>query len=136
MPNGHRIADCKLKRTAFDLIGDLAFGQDFGCLDKGQAAPFVAAIPSGAQELTVNQMLKYYGLLPLVQLWRSLRTKRLGFFTGRELSAREENMKRAVEVVRRRVSRGPTADRKDFWVCSSESSYRLKHFLSTYLHSW
>lgn len=101
--------------TAFDLIGDLAFGQDFGCLTKGKATPFVAAIPAGAQELTVNQMLKYYGLLPVARLLKSLANKIFTRSTGRA-GAREDNMRRAVEVVRARISRGPTADRKDFWV--------------------
>ncbi|KAI7789082.1 benzoate 4-monooxygenase cytochrome P450 [Diaporthe eres] len=100
---------------AFDLIGDLAFGQDFGCLTKGKAAPFVAAIPFGAQELTFNQMLRYYGLLSVARflktIWKRLSTRP----HGEVLGAREENMRRAVEVVRARISRGPTADRKDFW---------------------
>lgn len=101
--------------TAFDLIGDLAFGQDFGCLAKGKAAPFVAAIPTGAQELTVNQMLKYYGLLPAARLLKYIGNQIFIRSTGR-VGAREDNMRRAVEVVRARISRGPTADRKDFWV--------------------
>ncbi|KAH8765545.1 putative benzoate 4-monooxygenase cytochrome P450, partial [Diaporthe sp. PMI_573] len=101
--------------ASFDLIGDLAFGQDFGCLAKGKATPFVAAISSGAQELTLNQMLKYYGLLPFARISRSLWTMKSISSAGRVVGAREENMRRAVEVVRGRVSRGPTADRKDFW---------------------
>lgn len=108
--------------TAFDLIGDLAFGQDFGCMAKGKAAPFVAAIPSGARELTVNQMLKYYQLLPVAQLLKLIWNKIPSWATGPSVGAREENMRRAVEVVRARTSRGPTADRKDFWVWPSKYS--------------
>lgn len=61
-------------------------------------------------------MLKYYGLLPVVRLLRSLWNMN-AIWSSRQLpGAREDNMRRAVEIVRARVSRGPTADRKDFWV--------------------
>jgi cytochrome P450 len=56
----------------------------------------------------LNQMLRYYGLffvrslLPLLGL-------------GGVAGSRAANMRRAVETVRARIARGPTADRKDFW---------------------
>ncbi|KAK3303879.1 putative benzoate 4-monooxygenase cytochrome P450 [Chaetomium strumarium] len=85
--------------ATFDLIGDLAFGKSFGCLDSGVSSPFVESIQSGSRELMVNQMLRYYGILfvrPLLPLGGGV-------------------------TVRARIARGPTADRKDFW------HYVLRH---------
>ncbi|KAK3368610.1 putative benzoate 4-monooxygenase cytochrome P450 [Podospora didyma] len=94
--------------ATFDLIGDLAFGQSFGCLEAGVAAPFIQSIKSGSRELMLNQMLRYYGLLFVRPL--------LGLVGPRNVAgSRAANMGRAVKTVRERVARGPTADRKDFW---------------------
>lgn len=93
---------------AFDLVGDLAFGQSFGCLETGVASPFVESIKTGSQELMVNQMLRYYHIMFLRPLFALLRPSST---TG----SRAANMRRAAETVRCRLARGPTADRKDFW---------------------
>lgn len=94
--------------AAFDLIGDLAFGQSFGCLDSGKPSPFVESIKSGARELMLNQMLRYYGILFIRSLLPLLGLRGVA-------GSRAANMRRAVETVQARIARGPTADRKDFW---------------------
>ena len=93
---------------AFDLIGELAFGRSFDCLDSGIAHGFVQAIKNGSRELMITQMMQYYGLLFLRPV--------LSLFSKKGVAgARASNMRRATETVKDRVSRGPTADRKDFW---------------------
>lgn len=100
--------------VAFDLIGDLAFGQSFGCLDSGTAPPFVEGIKAGSRELTLNQMLRYYGILFLRPLLSLLEPRGVA-------GARAANMRRVVQTVRARIARGPTAERRDFW------HYILRH---------
>ncbi|KAL1963922.1 hypothetical protein VTN77DRAFT_7728 [Rasamsonia byssochlamydoides] len=88
--------------ATYDLIGDLSFGDNFGCLDQGDYDPFVRSIKAMSKELTFIQMLKYYDLLSLRQ-----------FFLPKAVAgARAENMKRAMETVDRRIQRN--TDRKDF----------------------
>jgi cytochrome P450 len=84
------------------LIGDLSFGENFGCLDSGDYDPFVRSIKAISKELTFIQMWKYYGLT------------RLGrFFTPRDVAGtRARNMKRVVDAVERRVRHN--TGRKDF----------------------
>lgn len=94
-PSSHNI-------TAFDLIGDLSFGENFGCLDNGDYHPFVRSIQAISKELTFAQMLRYYGILGLRQ-----------YFIPKGVSgARAENMKRAVQTVQTRIQK--VTDRKDF----------------------
>ncbi|KAF7559505.1 hypothetical protein G7046_g4645 [Stylonectria norvegica] len=91
--------------TTFDLIGSLAFGENFSCIDTGKPHPFVASVKAVSRELIMSQMARYYGLL-------SIRN----FFTLRGSGeSRLANAKRAKQMVDGRVARGPTEDRKDFW---------------------
>ncbi|KAL9125918.1 MAG: hypothetical protein Q9217_004953 [Psora testacea] len=86
----------------FDLIGDLSFGENFGCLDNGDYIPFVRATPEISKELTFTQMLYYYRLGRLRKL----------FMPKGVAGSRAQNMKRAMDTVERRVQRD--TDRKDF----------------------
>lgn len=86
----------------FDLIGDMAFGEDFGCLAKGDYVPFVRAIQAMATELVYNQMWKYWGLIGLKK-----------YFMSKEVAGKRiENIKRAMAAVNRRIER--ETGRKDF----------------------
>lgn len=89
-------------RQAYDLIGDLSFGEDFGCLDHGDYDSFVGSIPVITKELVFTQMLKYYKLLTLRQL----------FLPKAVAGARLRNVKRVMMTVDRRIRRD--TDRKDF----------------------
>lgn len=91
--------------TAFDLIGSLAFGEDFSCIDTGTPHAFVASIRDVSRELIMNQMAAYYGIQWLRDWlkWRGSPNSRLA------------NARLAKEMVNARVARGPTEDRKDFW---------------------
>ncbi|KAK0773472.1 hypothetical protein LTR38_016552 [Friedmanniomyces endolithicus] len=86
----------------FDMVGDMAFGENFGCLDRGDYDPFVRAIQSMATELTYTQMWKYWRLQALPKYLMSKEV----------VGKRVENVKRAMAAVGRRLQR--ETSRKDF----------------------
>ncbi|WPH01316.1 Hypothetical protein R9X50_00415500 [Acrodontium crateriforme] len=88
--------------ASFDLIGHMSFGENFECLDTGDFAPFVKAITVMASELSFNQMCKYWGLLPLRQL----------FIPRALLGQRQSQMRNAMSTVGRRIQNG--SDHRDF----------------------
>ena len=49
--------------TTFDVIGDLAFGEPFGCLENSKYHPFVKTIIESAKLGTVLQSVTFYPLL-------------------------------------------------------------------------
>ncbi|KAK3689203.1 cytochrome p450 monooxygenase [Podospora appendiculata] len=86
--------------TTFDIIGDLAFGEPFGCLDEAKYDPWVTAI---------NGMLRLSGYLFAIKhlgLQRLLRP--LFLLLGR---GRREHQKRTLQKLRRRMAGDP--DRPD-----------------------
>ncbi|KAK4553132.1 hypothetical protein LTR86_009859 [Recurvomyces mirabilis] len=88
--------------TSFDLIGHMSFGENFGCLDNGDYAPFVKAITGMASELTFNQMAKYWGLSSVSH-----------FLTPKAaLGQRRKHIGTAMQTVARRVAQG--SEHRDF----------------------
>jgi cytochrome P450 len=88
--------------ASFDLIGHMSFGENFGCLDEGDYAPFVQSITAMASELTFNQMWKYWGVMGLRQ-----------YFTPKGLvGQRVSNIKTAMQTVQRRIHNG--SEHRDF----------------------
>ncbi|KAL1875160.1 hypothetical protein Daus18300_003228 [Diaporthe australafricana] len=53
--------------ATFDIIGDLAFGESFGCLEHGRATDRVSSIEKGLQAQAMNYTLKLLGLERLVK---------------------------------------------------------------------
>lgn len=88
--------------ASFDLIGHMSFGENFGCLEAGEYAPFVAAITVMASELSVIQMCKYWGVMGL----------RMALMPKKVLGQRQKNMKTAMETVQRRIKTG--SEHRDF----------------------
>ncbi|KAI1811604.1 cytochrome p450 monooxygenase [Poronia punctata] len=64
--------------TTFDVIGYLAFGSDFGCLDKSYYHPWVKAITSNLKDLASIRALQQY--LPSSVIFKLMQ---LGLFKGR-----------------------------------------------------
>ncbi|KAJ5776043.1 uncharacterized protein N7511_001054 [Penicillium nucicola] len=96
--------------TTFDLIGDLAFGEPFGCLDNSTYHWWVLIILDAVK---ASAYLKVFWFYPfLVPLVKFLVPKHL-------LEKRQASFELSVEKVRRRLARGTT--RPDF------TSYILKH---------
>ncbi|EED21093.1 cytochrome P450, putative [Talaromyces stipitatus ATCC 10500] len=88
--------------TTYDLIRDLSFGEQFGCLENGEYDPFVQSIKDISKELTMIQMFKYYELLGLRR-----------FFMPKAIAGtRAQNMQRVIQTVDRRVK--SKTNRKDF----------------------
>lgn len=48
--------------TTFDIIGDLAFGEPFGCLDRAEEHPWVGAVNGSIKTMVVGLSISYLGL--------------------------------------------------------------------------
>ncbi|KAJ5583602.1 hypothetical protein N7535_002222 [Penicillium sp. DV-2018c] len=96
--------------TTFDLIGDLAFGEPFGCLSHSKYHWWVLVILDAVKASAYLKIFWFYPfLLPLVKV---LIPKHL-------MKKREDSFKLSVEKIRRRLAMGTA--RPDF------TSYILKH---------
>lgn len=94
---------CWLNWTTFDLIGDLAFGQSFGCLDKTETHPWVRSVFYNIVSVPYMVLLKKHGLLPLARL-----------LIPKDLQdARLRNFQYASDLIEKRVLLG--TDRGDFF---------------------
>ncbi|OQE87945.1 hypothetical protein PENNAL_c0018G04738 [Penicillium nalgiovense] len=101
---------CWFNFTTFDLIGDLAFGEPFGCLSNSTYHWWVRIILDAVKASAYLKVFWYYPFL--VPLVRVLVPKHL-------LQKRQASFNLSVEKVRRRLALGAT--RPDF------TSYILKH---------
>jgi cytochrome P450 len=88
--------------AAFDMIGHMCFGENFGCLDRGEYVPFVDSIGAMASELTLTQICKYWGVMAL----RRLLTPR------RLMGQRMKHIGSAMASVQRRIEKG--SEHRDF----------------------
>ena len=90
--------------TTFDVLGDLAFGEPFGCLESGDYHPWVAMIFSGFELATYNQVLKQLPMIaPLLR----------PFLPRKLLHNMQDHLKLSFEKARKRALWGP-GDRDDF----------------------
>lgn len=96
------VFDLKFFILAFDVIGDLSFAAKFNCIDNGDYDEFVRSISKGTKDLVVVQMMKYYKVFGLQQLFRPEAS------TG----SRANNLKRTRDTVESRIE--SDTDRKDF----------------------
>ncbi|KAK3301698.1 cytochrome P450 [Chaetomium strumarium] len=97
--------------TTFDLIGDLAFGEPFGCLERGVYHPWVAMIFQNIKSTLYGEVMRRYPRLkPLVTL---LTPKQL-------LRSQREHWELSEQTARRRLESG-NVSREDFM------SYILRH---------
>ncbi|KAI1774013.1 cytochrome P450 [Hypoxylon cercidicola] len=56
-----------LNWTTFDIIGNLGFGSDFGCLENVTYAPWILNINDAMKKGAIVQALAYIGLTPIIQ---------------------------------------------------------------------
>ena len=89
--------------TTFDLIGDLVFGESFGCLDNAHTHPWIASVFGSLASLPFIQAVKSLHLTPLLTL---LVPKRL-----QEL--RNANYQYIKSQIAKRINYG--SDRGDFY---------------------
>ncbi|KAF2656827.1 cytochrome P450 [Lophiostoma macrostomum CBS 122681] len=88
--------------TTFDLIGELAFGECFHCLETKTTDPWIAAVFGNVKAVPAMHMIRTYGLAGLLPY---LTPKK-----GRE--AREENLRRNVAKIEERLLKG--SEQRDF----------------------
>lgn len=79
--------------VTYDIIGDLAFGESFSCLEQGRAADRVTSIGKGLQAQAMTGALKQLGLEGLVKWLVRSRTK-----------FRRENDALTMAVLKRRMA--------------------------------
>jgi averantin hydroxylase len=96
--------------TTFDLIGDLAFGTSFHCLETQSTHPWIAAVGGNVRAASIVATIKQYRLQVLLPY---LVPKRLRKF-------REENMRLNEAQIEERIQLG--AGRGDFWNTVIEKS--------------
>ena len=97
--------------ATFDLIGDLAFGESFGCLESGGYHPWVAMIFGGFRLSNYNQALKRLPRLAPLISW---------LIPQDLLRNQREHMTLSFEKAKKRAESG-LVDREDFM------SYILRH---------
>ncbi|KAK0750225.1 cytochrome P450 [Schizothecium vesticola] len=83
--------------VTFDVIGDLAFGESFGCLENGEYHPWVKAIFQVARTGTVFQTAAHYPIL--MRLLLALAPKKM-------MEERMEHMEMTKAKLRRRMEGG------------------------------
>lgn len=103
--------------TTFDIIGDLAFGEPFGCLENSRYHIWVSTIMSLARVGTIVQSLSQYPLIralldACVPFAESMDKQRQGFFdiSKAKLKNRIEKFKDRPDLVE------PMLKRADEWV--------------------
>ncbi|KAG6361272.1 hypothetical protein INS49_009497 [Diaporthe citri] len=79
--------------VTYDIIGDLAFGESFSCLEQGRAVDRVSSIEKGLQAQAMTNALKQLGLEGLVKWLVKSRTK-----------FRRENDALTMAVLKRRMA--------------------------------
>ena len=89
--------------TTFDLIGDLAFGESFGCLENARTHPWISEIFGSLASGPIFAAVESYGLMPIFSL----------LIPKKRLQARLDNYKYASDMVDKRVIYG--RDRGDFF---------------------
>lgn len=84
-----------LNFTTFDVIGDLAFGEPFGCLERGELDPRVAFLDGGLQTAGKAYFVKELGL-----------ERFLRFIFSRVMAIRENLIEQMRAVLKRRIDLG------------------------------
>ncbi|KAK4142249.1 Isotrichodermin C-15 hydroxylase [Dichotomopilus funicola] len=97
--------------TTFDLIGDLAFGQSFNCLEDGGYHPWVAMIFDNIKLSVFSETFQRY---PILNLLKSL------FVSKRLINSQKEHWELVEQTTKRRLASG-NVTREDFM------SYILRH---------
>lgn len=89
--------------TTFDMIGDLAFGESFHCLETKTTDPWITAVFGNVKSVPFMSTIKHYRLEAL-----------LPYLTPKRLYAmRKENLRRNTAKIEERTQHG--SKRGDFW---------------------
>ncbi|KAJ0269092.1 hypothetical protein COL940_012771 [Colletotrichum noveboracense] len=83
--------------TTFDIIGDLAFGEPFGCLERSDYHPWIRTIFISARLGTVVQIANHYPWLKKLML-NLLATKSARAIRGKNLNNAREKVQRRMDL--------------------------------------
>ncbi|OJD29661.1 toxin biosynthesis cytochrome p450 monooxygenase [Diplodia corticola] len=101
-----------LEWTAFDIIGELAFGEPFGCLADAQYHPWVALL---------FPFIKALSFLGVARLYQPFTPLIVGLMPKDAIRQRMQHIKLSAAKVHARLAAGEQPDRSDFW------TYILRH---------
>jgi len=96
--------------TTFDMIGDLAFGESFHCLEQKRTDPWISAVYGSIKIVLFMSTVNRYYLEPLINY---LTPKKL-------IKEREHNLSRGFLQIQKRLAAG--TNRGDFWDSVIEKS--------------
>ncbi|KAL6156939.1 hypothetical protein ACJBU6_04517 [Exserohilum turcicum] len=101
-----------LEYTAFDIVGDLAFGEPFGCLSNGAYHPWVGLL---------FPFIKALSLFGAARLFKPFTPFLIALLPKEDIRARMQHIKLSAEKVHKRLAAGEQPHRSDFW------TYILRH---------
>lgn len=81
--------------TTFDIVGDLSFGESFGCLENSKYHPWVAVIFGYIQAAVISTMVRHYPTLETIGM--KLIPKSL-------LKKQKDHYQRSIEKINRRMN--------------------------------
>lgn len=93
-----------LNWTTFDITGDLAFGEPFGCLQDTEYHPWITTLFDGVKLAPFVQAAMYFKAFNLLNM----------FAPKSLLDAKDQADANAAEKTNRRLARGEDAERRDF----------------------
>ncbi|KAF1946693.1 cytochrome P450 4F3 omega-hydroxylase [Clathrospora elynae] len=96
-----------LKRTAFDIVGDLAFGEPFGCLSDGAYHPWVALL---------FLFIKALFLFGVARQFKPFTPLLIALMPKKSIKQRAQHIKVSAEKVHKRLAAGEQPHRSDFWM--------------------
>ncbi|RAL15170.1 cytochrome P450 [Aspergillus homomorphus CBS 101889] len=91
--------------TSFDIVGDFAFGQSFGSLERSRPHEWVQFVLDYIQVATYMHVARRF--YPLDKLLLRLVPRAM-------MEHRAEHTRMALEIVQQRIDRDPVVDRRDF----------------------
>ena len=101
-----------LEWTAFDIVGDLAFGEPFGCLSNGAYHPWVELL---------FPFIKALSLFGAARLFKPFTPLLIALLPKKDIKRRFQHIKLSAEKVHKRLAAGEQPHRSDFW------TYILRH---------
>ncbi|KAJ3549268.1 hypothetical protein NM208_g587 [Fusarium decemcellulare] len=86
--------------TTFDVIGDLAFGEPFGCLESSAYHPWVSMIFDGIKNMAFESSMRRYQTISGLLMWFMPREVRDKMAQHRELSRQKVQKRMALTTTR------------------------------------
>lgn len=97
-----------LRFTLFDIIGELSFGESFGCLEKCEYEGWMAQMASAIKLHYLSINLRHYSII------NNLLKPLAGLFIPKEIIKQQREYRQsATEKLKRRLGRSPPASRPD-----------------------